>query len=84
MDKLYYTEKQFKSDIDGLKNFFILKYDDEDELSINVIENGKHAGHMRITDKTHILYHVYKLNNGEKINALGRSVECVNIERDFL
>ena len=82
-----YTEKKYISDIEGLKNFYLLKYDDEQEIHMNIIENGKHAGHKTFNNNPAI-NELFQMKKDEmKISGTEMNctiVKCTEIETGTL
>lgn len=72
------TEKEFVTNIDGIK-LFMLKFEDEDGITLNILQNGKFKKHMELTENDE-LYHLFKLEQGETIQALGKTVKCTKVE----
>lgn len=77
-----YTEKTYISNIDGLKNFTLLKYEDEQEITLNTTENGKHTGHQTFTNNK-LINRLWKMKKDEIITD-HNLVKCVEIENGIL
>lgn len=72
------TEKEFKTNIAGI-TLHMLKFEDEDEITLNILQNGKFKKHMELTTEDK-LYHLFKLKEGETITALNKTVKCTKVE----
>lgn len=85
--KIGYIEKEYISDIDGLKEFTLLKYDDENTIYLNTTENGKHTGHKEFTNNEYIK-EIFKMTtddlkiSGSEMNAT--IIKCIKTETGYL
>ena len=85
--KIGYTEKEYISDIDGFKEFSLLKYDDENTISINTTENGKHTGHMEVENNPYI-NELFKMETNDiKVDGPEMQetiIKCIKTETGYL
>ena len=73
------TEKEFTTDIKGI-TLHMLKFEDENTITLNILQNNKFKKHMELTENDK-LYHLFKLEQGESITASNKTVKCIKVEK---
>lgn len=84
-DQIKYTEKCYKTTVDLELEIYLIKFEDENIISMNVLKNGKHKHHDTLTDE-HPFWSLFKLEQGETITSKkhGETVTCIKVEEAFL
>ena len=82
LESVEYTEKLFVTDIDHAK-IHLIKFSDEERLSMNWISGGKLLKHTEIPLERNVMWRIWELDEGQEIKALGHYVKCVSVEKDY-
>jgi len=79
-----YIEIEYKISNENNKEYHMIHFEDENEVSLNMIENGKHAGHIE-TPLTSNIKALLKMQQGEQIrNGAGVTITITKRTEDTL
>lgn len=83
-----YTEKEYITDIEGLKHFYLLKMENENEITLNAFNEAGKLYHHETYENNPIITELFKMNpeeikvSGTEMNA--QIIKCTGIETGIL
>ena len=81
--EITYTEKTYKSNIKGLKEFSLIKFCDENTITMNVLENNKLTGHKDFNNDLTITS-LFEMEVGEVKRNKNNFITCTDIITEVL
>ena len=77
-----YISKHFTTSIDENAEIHLIKFTDEDTISLNWIEDGRVTGHHETDQANSFLYRIFQLLPGESITGHGQIITCYSMESE--